>query len=231
MPKEGHGPKIYKIPSKRDVAAARKRTELRERANTRLVKRARWMIAAGLVGCLVLIIAGGVGIKRYRQGLIDVPTSFMEPTLSEGETVRIGEAARKTPSPGDIVAFLHPGGSKGREPHSIGVLRVVAIGGQKVEIRRKALYVDEKAVSEPHKVTRDDRIFGSAYHMSRNRYQKVWEDGRFSDPSEASVRDNFGPVVVPSEHVFLLGDNRDRSYDSRWFGPISVESLMGPVRS
>jgi signal peptidase I len=80
------------------------------------------------------------------------------------------------------------------------IKRVVAIEGQTVELRTKRLYVDGKPSDDPH----------ASYVAGR--------DGPGG---------NFGPVTVPPNHVFVMGDNRDQSYDSRFWGPVPISDIKG----
>jgi signal peptidase I len=81
--------------------------------------------------------------------------------------------------------------------------RIVGLPGDVVEIKEKVLYVNGKKVEEPYAVHVDNEI---------------------------KPHDNFGPVTVPPGHFFTLGDNRDRSYDSRYWGFVSREHLLGKAR-
>lgn len=113
--------------------------------------------------------------------------------LIETEIVRIGEPDRN-----EIVVFVSP------VDHSTDLIkRIVAIGGDTIEIRNKAVYVNGSLVENPH-----------AY---------------FEDPHIApnGQRDNYGPVKVPEGKFFVLGDNRDRSYDSRFWGFADVATVKG----
>ena len=80
------------------------------------------------------------------------------------------------------------------------IKRVVAVEGQTVEMRAKQLYVDGKAADDPH----------ANYTAGR-----------------AGPGDNFGPVTVPADHVFVMGDNRDQSYDSRFWGTVPIADIKG----
>jgi len=105
----------------------------------------------------------------------------------------------REPRPGDIIIFKFPG-----NPHKDFIKRVIAVGGQVVEIRNKRVYVDGKEVPPPPKA-------------------------KFLDPNilprEVSTRDNFGPVRVPKGYLFVMGDNRDNSLDSRYWGFVPLEEV------
>ncbi|MBT6147593.1 MAG: signal peptidase I, partial [Gemmatimonadetes bacterium] len=109
--------------------------------------------------------------------------------------------AFRDPRQGDIVIF--------RSLEEAGrdlIKRCVAVGGQTVEVRDKVLYVDGQVLPDA-------------------------PDGKFVDrviyPAGSRVRDNFGPLTVPEGHFFMMGDNRDRSRDSRYFGPVPREKIKG----
>ena len=112
--------------------------------------------------------------------------------------------------PGGRVVVWSPGASAGaergdvvtaRDPRGPGTLlkRVAAVGGQRVEVRDGVLFVDGRPVHEPY-------------------VDQSTVDGTY-----------FGPVVVPDGDVFLLGDGREHSVDSREFGPVERADLTGKV--
>ena len=143
------------------------------------------VLAASVVFAAVLLVRWQVVAP------VRVDGASMCPTLWPGELALL----RKTgaaPHPGDIVALSRPG-----EPASIK--RVVAVGGEVVDVRDAVLFVDDVAVPEPFV---DRRLIDALY---------------------------FGPVTVPADELFVLGDARHTSIDSRQYGPVPVSAVTGVV--
>jgi len=97
------------------------------------------------------------------------------------------------------------------------VKRVVALGGDTVELRDKRLHVNGEPVEESWAVHADRRTFPRG----------VAQEGL---PPGMGNRDNWGPFEVPAGHVFLMGDNRDFSADSRYFGAVPERNIIGRAR-
>ena len=148
-----------------------------------------------------------------------IPSSSMEDTLLIGDLVVSNKVlygaklpiigyrlpAIRHPQQGDIITFKFPGDRK-----TDYVKRCVATEGQVVRVIDKILYVDGKVFPNPE-------------------FSK-FEDSTHILPAGAnSPRDNFGPFTVPKGYVFAMGDNRDRSYDSRFWGPVPLELIEGKV--
>ena len=143
---------------------------------------------------LVLFLAAQCGtVSEYTM-----PSASMEPTLLKGQKLRfrfLTAVDARFVKHGDIVAFRYPDDSGVHY-----VKRVVAVGGDTVELRQRVLLVNGVEVSEPYT--------------------------QFLPGAEA---ENFGPMVVPEGHVFLLGDNRNRSMDSRNYGTIELDAIKALV--
>ena len=152
-----------------------------------------------------------------------IPSGSMEDTLLPGDYI-IGNKfaygmklpipfidlklpAIQQPKPGDIVIFKYP-----LNPSQNYIKRCIAVEGQTVEIRNKRVYVDGKPVPMPSEGKFiDKRIIPS---QKRPRWG-------------AAVRDNMPPVKVPEGKLFMMGDNRDNSADSRFWGFLDREYVSG----
>ncbi|HUK33043.1 MAG TPA: signal peptidase I, partial [Vicinamibacterales bacterium] len=98
---------------------------------------------------------------------------------------------------GDIVVFVSP-----NDAATDLIKRVIAIASDTVEVRQKKLFVNGQEVPDTHAHFIDARV-------------------------GAAPRDNFGPVTVPPGKFFVMGDNRDQSYDSRYWGFADVNAIKG----
>jgi signal peptidase I len=161
---------------------------------------------------LALIIKTSI-VEAYK-----IPSGSMEDTLLVGDFllankfkygmrlpipfVDIKLPALADPRPGDIIIFKYP-----KDPSVNYIKRCVAVGGQVVEIRNKVLYVDGKPFPDPP----------GAKHVDPN----VYPMGEFN------MRDNRPPQRVPEGKLFMMGDNRDQSYDSRFWGFVDRSQVLG----
>ena len=167
-----------------------------------LQKRARTrtkeLIEAILIALVIAAILRIFVVQAYR-----VDSDSMANTMVEGDFIFVNKFIYhfEEPAVNDIVVFEYP-----LNPAKDFIKRVVAVEGQTVEIIGKQLYVDGEAVLLPN-------------------------DGMFIDenviPPDFSSRDFFGPKQVPIGHVFVLGDNRDNSQDSRIWGFLDKSLIKG----
>lgn len=112
------------------------------------------------------------------------------------------------PKPYDIVVFKYP-----KDPYLDYIKRCIAVGGQTIESRNKEIFIDGNPFPIPPKIKYiDRRIFNKQY------YDDTYFEGN---------RDNFGPIRVPPNQYFVMGDNRDNSLDSRYWGFVPPENMVG----
>jgi signal peptidase I len=141
-------------------------------------------------------------IKNHIVKAYNIPAGSMLPTIQIGDDIFVNRLTYKfyAPKPGDLVVFPLP-----QKPKIEFLKRIVAVGGDKVKIRNKKLYVNGVEEKGPYVEYTDNRIL----------------------KEKTSPRDNLGPVTVPRGSVFVIGDNRDNSYDSRFFGFINQDQIQG----
>jgi signal peptidase I len=144
-----------------------------------------------------------------------IPSESMEDTLLVGDFLLVNKfiyGARiplteiqlppwRDPQPGDVLVFPYP-----RNPDQAFIKRCIAVEGQTVEIKDKVVYVDNEQVSDPSYAKFEDQTI---------------------KPAARSSRDNWGPKVVPKGRIFVMGDNRDYSSDSRYWGFVDKEAVVG----
>src|SRR3989339_794484 len=134
---------------------------------------------------------------------------------------------------GDIIIFQCPPEALTLEERERGVRkdfikRCVAVGGDVVQIKNKKVIVDGEELKESYVSFVDDAVYqGVNIYRSSEEYQRAWESGKFANFTPDMVRDNLGPVVVPPGYYFAMGDNRDRSFDSRFWGPVPDKLMKG----
>jgi len=159
----------------------------------------------------VIILSTGLGtslkflIKSNYVQAYKLPAASMEPTLLIGDHILVDRhMSTRNPTRGDIIIFEFP-----EDPSKDFVKRVVAIGGDTVEVREKDLYINNKPLKESYIVHKELDVI----------------------PATQNPRDNLGPVTVPEGSYFVMGDNRDRSYDSRFWGFVEKKKIKGTVRN
>lgn len=159
---------------------------------------ARWYVL--VLVYLAVIVSWTLDLPKFVISKnYNVPTSAMEECIHVGEVIvaDLGAYRWNNPAPNDLFLFLFPGDSS-----TTYIKRCIAIGGQVVEMREKRLFIDGQEIPDGPTVVHSDT--------------KV-------DPR----RDSFGPYRVPENHYFALGDNRDDSYDSRYWGPVPDRFVLG----
>lgn len=153
-------------------------------------------------------------IRTFVVQAFKIPSGSMEDTLLIGDHILVNKfiygigipftdikvLPLKHPVRGDIIVFKYPG-----DESKDFIKRVVGTPGDVVQIIDKKVYINGTPVKEPFTVYKDDEVL----------------------PRSMQARDNFGPVTVPPGKYFMMGDNRDRSHDSRFWGYVSENKILG----
>ncbi|MDH3523807.1 MAG: signal peptidase I [Acidobacteriota bacterium] len=134
-----------------------------------------------------------------------MPSSNMEPTIVPGDRLFAALAPSPNPRRGDIVLFESP-----ETPGMLLLNRVIALPGETIEIRDKAVLLNGALAEEPWAQHLDPNILPADYYM---------EWGR--------KRDQLSRLTLADGQVFVMGDNRDFSHDSRFYGPVDTSSVRG----
>ena len=157
---------------------------------------------------LVVAVILALFVRTWVFQAFKIPTGSMEPNLLVGDHLIVNKlifaptvtGAERAILPdrsirrGDIIVFKYP-----KDPERDFIKRVIGLPGDKLELHRKKVYVNGQALDEP--------------------YAHFLEAPSTSGPPHVDdVREEYGPVTVPSGQYFMMGDNRDNSEDSRYWG-------------
>jgi signal peptidase I len=170
----------------------------------------REYVESGFVAIVLALVIRTLLIQAF-----EVPSESMVNTLLIGDHLLVGKfiygtsvpftdkrlLTFKDPKHGDIIVFK----SGFPPPKDIFIKRCIGVPGDVIQVKDKVLLVNGQPQVEPYVINRDDRDL----------------------PAAIAPRDNFGPVTVPAGHYFMMGDNRDFSYDSRFWGFVPRKSLLG----
>jgi len=163
---------------------------------------------------IVIAIVIAFIIRAFVVQAFKIPSGSMKPTLAIGDHILVNKFIygikipyfRTTlvpitdPKRGDVAVFIYP-----EDRSKDFIKRVIGIGGDTIEIRNKKIYLNGLPYTDNHGVYTDDFII----------------------PGSIQPRDNFGPVTVPKGYLFVMGDNRDQSYDSRFWGFVPLRDVLG----
>ena len=140
--------------------------------------------------------------KIFKGRIFKVRTRSMAPELLKGDHIIIDTSyfSYKKAKRGDIIVFSFPLNTK-----RTYIKKIIGLPKEKLEIINKVVYINNQKVNEPYV--------------------------RFTDPlilsKDKNPRDNFGPIEIPKDCYFVMGGNRDESFDSRYWGTLSKEYILG----
>lgn len=168
---------------------------------------------------LIIAFILAIVIRFFLVQAFSIPSGSMQPTLLIGDYLLVNKLSYGIRNPltnrvivpigkpqrGDIAVFIFP-----QDPSKDYIKRVIGLPGDKVQVINKKVYINGKLLETPQAVYDDPTII----------------PGPPRSPGEPP-RDNFGPIEVPDNAYFVMGDNRDHSYDSRFWGFVPMDALKG----
>jgi len=157
-------------------------------------------------------------LRAFVVQAFSIPSGSMEPTLLIGDYLLVNKFAygirnpftnkvwipTGTPHRGDVVVFIFP-----QDPTKDYIKRVIGLPGDRIQVINKKVYINDNLYVTPQAVNDDPLVIP------------------LSQGFTGSPRDNMPPVVVPPHSYFCMGDNRDHSYDSRFWGFVPMDNLRG----
>lgn len=189
-------------------------------------------------GYIVFLLCFGL----FRTAIADwnpIPSGSMRPNLLEGDVVFVNRLAYDIklpltdivvahiadPKRGDIVTFSSPTDGKRL------IKRIVALPGDRVEMRNEILFVNGKAAEYDEPEVLLEPIEPGGYTKAMRLTETIGQDKRRVQLlAGVAARNTFGPVEVPGGSFLALGDNRDNSADSRYFGFVPRHLLIGQAK-
>ncbi len=166
------------------------------------------------IEAIIIAILIALFIRTFIVAAYKIPSRSMEPTLLVGDHLLVNKfiygikipVIRKIiipftePKREDIIVFIYP-----HDRSKDFIKRVIGVSGDKIEIKNKKIFINDKQYSDKYGIYADSVVY----------------------PASLQPRDNFGPVVVPPNAVFVMGDNRDESADSRFWGFVDLKDVEG----
>ncbi|PKL52330.1 MAG: signal peptidase I [Nitrospira bacterium HGW-Nitrospira-1] len=171
------------------------------------------------IEAILVAFAIALVIRTFVIQAFKIPSGSMIPTLQVGDHLLVNKfllgtpvdvpftnihlfnmPGLRNPQRGDVIVFKYP-----EDPTRDFIKRVIGVEGDSIESKDKTLFVNGRRLVEPY-----------TQHVDS-----------FIKPAGMDGRDNFGPVTVPKDRVFVMGDNRDQSYDSRFWGFVDLSMIKG----
>lgn len=155
-----------------------------------------------IILAVVLSVPIAFSIRAFAVQAFKLPSGAMLNTILIGDHILVNKLIYKFKSPmrGDIIVFKYP-----KDPNIYYIKRIVGLSGDTIEIKNKQVFINNALIEEKYIIHSDGRMLSS----------------------DISPRDNFGPITIPDNSFFVMGDNRDNSYDSRFWGFVNLTEIKG----
>ena len=205
-------------------------------ANERPVNKVLWENFKSLAGAVVIYLF----VKTLFVEAFRIPSGSMIPTLLVGDWLFVNKLAYgptipftnshlpgyTSPTHNDVVVFVSPyQADNGDDPTPTLVKRLIGMPGDTLHMRDGQLFLNGVAQHQTFTNWKGD---GTATHPDFDWQHKVEIKGsRFGEPPAQPTLDNWGPLVIPANHYFMMGDNRYCSKDSRYWGIVPKENVRG----
>lgn len=188
----------------------------------------RWYVYMGVVVLAGFVQSSAIDLgKAHFVEAFRIPGAAMRPTLLPGDYVLVRKSSGRDrmPARGEAIVFAPP-----HAPEKHYVMRVVGLPGDTLRMHDKKLYVNGRAPDEPYVDHTDAAGVGDLFWPGMR-----WQLDHLAPDVDAvaygPTRDSWGRLVVPERKYFVLGDNRDAAEDSRYWGFVSENDILGrPAR-
>jgi len=152
---------------------------------------------------LLLALLLALFIRTFIVQAFRIPSGSMIPTLLVGDQILVDKLVYKfrKPERGDIIVFKFP-----KDETRDFIKRLIGLPGDKLEVRNRIVYINNKRLNET----------AYAYHESSRQNE-----------FHLDLQDNFGPALIPEKKYFMMGDNRENSQDSRFWGLLDEDKIVG----
>jgi len=194
----------------------------------------RWRLLRDWAQSFVIAVALFAVLHAFFVEGVRIPSGSMERTLLIGDFLLVNKLAYgaevpftnhrlpalEHPQRGDIIVFRPP-----KDPSTLYIKRIAGVPGDTLAMRDGVLLIDGRAQAEPY-ATHSDTSADPAPEEFRWQRGYLVPQGSVEDGDHPS-RNNWGPLVVPEQSYFVLGDNRDNSLDSRYWGFVPARSIEG----
>jgi len=185
---------------------------------------------------LVIIVTGGstgsgLYLRNQRLEAYRVPADSCYPTIVPNDRILVNKHAynRTDPKRGDLVVHTCP-----FDRHSNYIKRIVAVAGDSVEMKDNQLYINGRELPRrkfPESTLDNIRITVEGQQLEGEVFEETNSNAKYNiflaeSPHDKTTGD-FEKITVPEHHCFVLGDNRNNSRDSRYFGPVPLATIKG----